>query len=77
MLTELSRRAGLKRGVHPHLLRRGFASDVMDSGGSLDEVQELLGHASVHSTQPYLHPAPNRMRDAVDRVASYRSKENL
>jgi len=49
----------------------------MDSGGSLDEVQELLGHASVHSTQPYLHPAPNRMRDAVDRVASYRSKENL
>jgi integrase/recombinase XerD len=71
----LSRRAELERSVHPHLLRHGFASDVLDSGGSLDEVQELLGHASVSSTQPYLHPAPNRMRDAVERVASYRAQE--
>lgn len=76
LLSALSRRAGLERPVHPHQLRHGFASDVLDSGGSLDEVQELLGHVSVHSTQPYLHPAPNRMRDAVERVASYRAKES-
>ena len=65
----------VEKTVHPHQLRHGFASDVLDSGGSLDEVQELLGHASVHSTQPYIHPAPHRLRDAVERVASYRSKE--
>ena len=75
LLAALSRRAGLKQTVHPHQLRHGFASDVLDSGGSLDEVQELLGHARVRSTRPYIHPAPHRLRDAVERVASYRSKE--
>ena len=75
LMAALSRRAGLKQTVHPHQLRHGFASDVLDSGGSLDEVQELLGHASVRSTQPYIHPAPHRLRDAVERVAAYRSKE--
>lgn len=68
LLTAASRRAGLGRVVHPHALRHGFASNVMDAGGSIDEVQELLGHASISSSQVYLHPAPERLRAAVDRV---------
>jgi site-specific recombinase XerD len=55
--------------VHPHALRHGFASNVLDAGGSIDEVQELLGHASISSSQVYLHPAPERLRAAVERVA--------
>lgn len=70
----LSRRAGLDRVVHPHLMRHGFASDVLESGGALDDAQELLGHASSRSTQVYLHPSPERTRQAVERVAAYRSK---
>jgi integrase/recombinase XerD len=58
------------RGVHPHQLRHGFASNVMDAGGALDEAQELLGHARVASTQIYLHPSPQRLRAAVERVAA-------
>ena len=57
LLTGLSARAGLSRAVHPHQLRHGFASNVMDAGGALDEAQELLGHARVASTQIYLHPS--------------------
>jgi len=38
---------------------------VMDAGGTIDEVQQLLGHASISSSQVYLHPAPQRLRDAV------------
>ncbi len=57
LLTGLSRRAGLSRSVHPHQLRHGFASNVLDAGGALDEAQELLGHAHVGSTQIYLHPS--------------------
>lgn len=68
LLTAASRRAGLGRVVHPHALRHGFASNVMDAGGSIDEVQELLGHASISSSQVYLHPAPERLRAAVERV---------
>ncbi len=70
LLTAASRRAGLERAVHPHALRHGFASNILDAGGSIDEVQELLGHASISSSQVYLHPAPERLRAAVERVGS-------
>ncbi len=73
LLAALSRRAGLDRVVHPHLLRHGFASDVLASGGALDEAQALLGHASIVSTEVYLHPSQERLRQAVDRVAAYRT----
>jgi site-specific recombinase XerD len=73
LLAALSRRAGLERVVHPHLLRHGFASDVLDSGGTLDEVQDLLGHALPSSSQVYVHPSPARLRQAVQRVADYRA----
>lgn len=69
LLAAASRRAGLNPAVHPHALRHGFASNVLDAGGSIDEVQELLGHASISSSQVYLHPAPERLRAAVERVA--------
>ncbi|CAG7642886.1 Tyrosine recombinase XerC [Rhodococcus opacus] len=68
LLAAASRRAGLDRAVHPHALRHGFASNVLDAGGSIDEVQELLGHASISSSQVYVHPAPERLRAAVERV---------
>ena len=47
LFAALSRRAGLDVGVRPHALRHAFASNVLDAGGALDEVQELLGHASI------------------------------
>jgi len=68
LLTAASRRAGLERAVHPHALRHGFASSILDAGGSIDEIQELLGHASISSSQVYLHPAPEWLRAAVERV---------
>jgi site-specific recombinase XerC len=70
LLSALSRRAGLAREVHPHMLRHGFGSNVLDSGGALDEAQALLGHASPASTQVYLHPDYGRLRSAVDRIAA-------
>ena len=46
---------GLDRHVHPHMLRHSFASHVLQSSGDLRAVQELLGHASIASTQIYTH----------------------
>ena len=48
-------RQGLDRHVHPHMLRHSFASHVLQSSGDLRAVQELLGHASIASTQVYTH----------------------
>jgi len=46
---------GLARHVHPHMLRHSFASHVLQSSGDLRAVQEMLGHASIASTQVYTH----------------------
>jgi len=48
-------RRGLTRHVHPHMLRHSFASHVLQSSGDLRAVQEMLGHASIASTQVYTH----------------------
>src|ERR1022692_4199238 len=68
LVAAASRRAGLQYVLTPHQLRHAFASNVLDAGGAIDEAQELLGHASVSSTQVYTHPDPARLRAAVDAV---------
>ena len=54
-LAEWAVRQGLDRHVHPHMLRHSFASHVLQSSGDLRAVQEMLGHASIASTQVYTH----------------------
>ena len=46
---------GISVDVHPHMLRHSFASHVLQSSGDLRAVQEMLGHASIASTQVYTH----------------------
>ena len=48
-------RVGLNQHVHPHMLRHAFASHVLQSSGDLRAVQEMLGHASISTTQVYTH----------------------
>lgn len=54
-LARWAREKGLAQHVHPHMLRHSFASHVLQSSGELRAVQELLGHASIRSTQVYTH----------------------
>jgi integrase/recombinase XerC len=54
-LADWAVKQGLARHVHPHMLRHSFASHVLQSSGDLRAVQEMLGHASIASTQVYTH----------------------
>lgn len=63
-----SRRAGLARVVRPHMFRHATATELLARGAGLDVVRELLGHASIRSSEAYLHPDPASLRAAVDRL---------
>ncbi|MDO4436663.1 MAG: tyrosine recombinase XerC [Coriobacteriaceae bacterium] len=61
----LRRRAGLSSDVTPHVLRHTFATELLSGGADLRSVQELLGHASLSTTQLYTHVSPDRLSQTL------------
>ena len=57
---------GIPADVHPHVLRHSFASHVLQSSGDLRAVQEMLGHASISSTQVYTSLDFQRLAQVYD-----------
>lgn len=76
-LRGLSRRAGIGRAIHPHMMRHSTGTEMTEAGVGIEVVQQLLGHASIASAQAYVHPSTARMRRAVEAVEKVSSKRRV
>jgi len=72
-MSRLDRRAGLARHIHPHLLRHTYATDLLRAGCDIYAPKELLGHATLKSTEVYLHATSDELKECY-RAASQRKE---
>ena len=68
MMEKLCQQAELHKSVNPHALRHSFATHLLDAGGGIREIQELLGHARLSTTQRYTHTSMAALQRTYDRA---------
>jgi integrase/recombinase XerC len=68
ILRARARRAGVTDRVHPHRMRHSYATHLLDMGADLREIQELLGHASLSTTEKYTAVSAERLMEVYDRA---------
>jgi len=83
LIKKYTRHSGIFRKVSPHSLRHTFATHLLDAGADIREIQEMLGHSSLSTTQRYTHVSMGKLMEVYDRAhprsfknVGQRSKEN-
>lgn len=62
-------RAGITKQVSPHTFRHSFATHLLEGGASIRQVQEMLGHESIVTTEIYTHLDSTRLRETIEKLS--------
>jgi len=68
IIKRYSKSSGIVRKVSPHTLRHTFATHLLDAGADIREIQEMLGHSSLSTTQRYIHLTPGKLMEVYDKA---------
>lgn len=71
IVRDLAQRAGIAKKISPHTLRHSFATHLLEGGANLRAIQEMLGHASLSTTEIYTHVDTRRLREELLRCHPY------
>ena len=68
LIKKYARHSGIFRKVSPHSLRHTFATHLLDAGADIREIQEMLGHSSLSTTQRYTHVSMGKLMEVYDKA---------
>jgi integrase/recombinase XerC len=68
LVKKYTRHSGVFRKISPHSLRHTFATHLLDAGADIREIQEMLGHASLSTTQRYTHMSLGKLMEVYDKA---------
>ena len=69
VIRDVVERAGIDKTVSPHIFRHSFATHLLAGGASIRQVQEMLGHESIETTEIYTHLDTSRLRETIEKLS--------
>lgn len=75
IIKDLAAKAEIQKTISPHTLRHSFATHLLEGGANLRDIQEMLGHKSILTTEIYTHIDQNLLRDTINKFHPFNKKK--